>query len=68
VNTQINSTYQVTAEDIERENRMTLLLKDMDRVLDRELKMAIFQEYQQLHDQRTLGFIKHLEIQKGLAR
>jgi len=68
VNTQIESTYQVTAEDIERENRMTLLLIRMDQVLDRELKRAIFAEYQQLHDQRTLGFIKHLELQKGLAQ
>jgi len=58
-NTQ-RSTYQVTPADVERENHMTRLLRQMDEVIDRELKKAIFQEYQQLHDQRTLGFIKHL--------
>lgn len=58
------STYQVTPADIERENRMTVLLRRMDQVLDRQLKLAMFKEYQQLHDQRSLGFIKHLERQQ----
>ena len=68
MNRQITSTYLVTEEDVRRENRMTVLLRRMDQVVDRKLKLKLFKEYQELHDQRCLGFIKHLEIQKGLAR
>jgi hypothetical protein len=68
MSTQIESTYQVTPEEVERENHMTQLLRLMDHAVDPLLKRELFNEYQQLHDQRTLGFIKHLEIQKGLAR
>lgn len=65
---QPESTYVLTDADIERENRMTILWQQMEKTEQPVRKQQLFQEYQQLHHQRSPAFIQHMEVLKRQGR
>jgi hypothetical protein len=65
---ELHSTYEVTAEDMARENRMTELLDHFHKTKDLPQKQQLFTEYTELHFQRSPAFVRHMEIIKGLVQ
>ncbi len=58
--------YRPTPADIEREYRMTEILRLMKETRNREAKRAWWREYQQLHEQRPIEYVEYLERKRGL--